>query len=223
MGKTRSTAKPQMGRESLGVAFAASVEPPVCIPPKARAAGWGGRWSPPRWPTTLSTPSGPSWTGWSSRQTPTNPWSRCPSVQVVTCLSGLLSQAGGGIIKTFPGFFLHLRWSNCFWKPPDRWRGHSGHERRHRLSAIQRLCAFHWWVGRCYESIGAAFSSCSPTDADWRNDCVLIWSTFILLFCHTFTISTCPAAGYTKSRQAMANFYSSPEAPLTAEVTPSPP
>lgn len=94
---------------------------------------------------------------------------------VVTWPSGLLSQTVGRIIKTFPGFFFRLRWSNCFWKPSDRWRGHSGHERRHRLSAIQRLCAVHWWVSQCYKSIGAAFSSCSPTDADWRNGCVLIY------------------------------------------------
>lgn len=40
-----------------------------------------------------------------------------------------------------------------------------------------------------------------------------------ILFYHTITIALCPTAGYMKSRQALANFYSSPEAPLTAEVT----
>lgn len=187
MEKTRSTAKPQMGRESLGVALTASVGTAVCIRPKARAAGWGGTWSPPRWPTTHSTPSGPSWTGWSWRQTPTNPWSRCPSVRAVLSVlwpdcRGFCLKLLAGWSKLFLGFFFHLRWSNCFWKPSDRWCRHSGNERRHRLSAIQRLCAFHWWVGQCYESIGAAFRSCSPTDADWRNDLYFYYFVTHLLF-----------------------------------------
>lgn len=38
-------------------------------------------------------------------------------------------------------------------------------------------------------------------------------------FNDTISIFVLPMAGYVKSRQAVANFYSSPEAPLTAEVT----
>lgn len=39
----------------------------------------------------------------------------------------------------------------------------------------------------------------------------------------TAALSPRPTVGYQKSRQAVANFYSCPEAPLTSEVTPPPP
>lgn len=76
-----------MGLEWLGMVFTVWVQVAVCTLPRWKAAGWAGTWSPLRWPTIRSTPSGPSWTAWSSRRTQARPWLRSPSVRAFLFIS----------------------------------------------------------------------------------------------------------------------------------------